>query len=149
MRSPHRKGFSLLEVMLATSILLGCLVVLSELAAIGRIHASVAQDGGTAARICQSKVNAILAGVTPVATVREEPVDEAPGWWYSVEVEPVRQKGLMALRVTAWEEESSSGRPVEFSLVRWIRDPKWNPGGHGAASDELRLPPGFRGRRVR
>jgi hypothetical protein len=135
--------------MLATSILLGCLVVLSELAAIGRIHASVAQNGSTAARICQSKINAMLAGATPVAPVGEEPVDEAPGWLYSVEVETVRQKGLMALRVTAREEESSSGRPVEFSLVRWIRDPKWNPGGHGAGSNELRLPPGFRGRQTR
>ncbi len=149
MKSPCRKGFSLLEVLLATGILLGCLVVLSELANIGRIHASVAQDGGAAARICQSKLNEILAGLAPVAPVHEEPVDDSPGWWYSVEMEPVRQRGVVALRVTVRQDENSSDRPVEFSLVRWVRDPKWTPSGAGLGSDELRLPPGFRGRRTR
>lgn len=144
-----RSGFSLLEVLLATGILVGCLVVLSELANIGRIHASVAQDGAVAARICQTKLNEILAGVAPVASVHEEPVEDTPGWWYSVEVESPRQPGVVALRVTVGMDENSSGRPVEFSLVRWVRDPKWTPGGPRLGSDELRLPPGFRGRRTR
>jgi prepilin-type N-terminal cleavage/methylation domain-containing protein len=149
MRSPSRKGFSLLEVLLATSILLGCLVVLSELAAIGRIHASVAQDGGTAVRICQSKMNEILAGLAPVTPVRAEPIDDPPGWWYSVEVEQVRQPGVVALRVTVGQDEDPEGRTIDYSLVRWIRDPKWSPRGDGSTKDELRLPPGFRGRRAR
>jgi hypothetical protein len=138
-----------LEVLLATGILLGCLVVLSELANIGRIHASVAQNGAVAARICQSKLNGILAGLAPVASVHEEPVEDSPGWWYSVEIESVRQRGLVAVRVTAGEDENSSGRPVEFSLVRWVRDPKWTPVGSNLGSGELRLPPGFRGRPTR
>jgi len=139
----------LLEVLLATSILLGCLVVLSDLATIGRIHASVAQDGGTALRICQSKVNEILAGLAPVASVREEPVDDPPGWWYSVEVEQVRHPGVVALRVTVGQDEDSEGRPVEYSLVRWIRDPKSSPRGQRSAGDEPRLPPRFPGGRTR
>jgi hypothetical protein len=137
-----------LEVLLATGILLGCLVVLSELANIGRIHASVAQDGAVAARICQSKLNEILAGIAPVASVHEEPVEDTPGWWYSIETESPRQRGVVALRVTVGMDESSGGRPVEFSLVRWIRDPKWTPGGAALGSDGPRLPPGFRGRRT-
>jgi prepilin-type N-terminal cleavage/methylation domain-containing protein len=149
MNSTCRRGFSLLEVLLATSILLGCLVVLSELAAVGRIHASVAQDGGTALRICQSKVNEILAGLAPVTPVREEPLDDPPGWWYSVDVEQVRHPGVLALRVTVGQDDDSEERPIEYSLVRWIRDPKFSPRGQSSAGDELRLPPGFRGRRVR
>jgi hypothetical protein len=138
-----------LEALLATAILVGCLVVLSELAAIGRIHATTAQDGSTAARICQSKLNEILAGVASAAPVRDEPVDNVPGWRYSVEVDRPRQRGIVALRVTVSQEESASGRPVEFSLVRWIRDPKWDPTGGSVSGSELRLPPGFRGRRTR
>lgn len=148
---PRRSGFSLLEVMLASGILLGCLVVLSELANIGRIHAIMAQDGSTAARICQSKINEILAGMSSASPVHEEPIDDAPGWLYSVEVDPVRQRGVVALRVTVKQEEQqdSGGRPVQFSLDRWIRDPKWSPDGRSAGSNDLRLSPGFRGRRAR
>ena len=38
-RRGHR-GFTLLEVLLATGLLLGCVIVLAELAAIGREHAN-------------------------------------------------------------------------------------------------------------
>ncbi len=149
MTAPRREGFSLLEVMLASAILVGCLAVLSELANIGRIHATVAQDGGTAERICQSKVNEILAGLAPASPVHDEPVEDAPGWVCSVDVDSVRQRGVVALRVTVKQDDDSAGRPMEFSLVRWIRDPKWTPGGPSAGSREMRISPGFRGRRGR
>lgn len=135
------RGFSLLEVLLATSVLLGCLVVLSELAAIGRIHASVAQDGSTALTICRSKVNEILAGVAPATSVQKESIDDPPGWWYSVEVEPARQSGVLVLRVTVGQEENPDGRPVEYSLVRWIRDPKSSTPEQGSSGDTLGPPP--------
>jgi Tfp pilus assembly protein PilV len=149
MTSSRRGGFSLLEVMLATGILLGCLVVLSELANLGRIHASAAQDEAMAARLCQNQLHAILSGLAPAAAVAKEPLAEAPGWWYSVEVEPAKQRGVAVLRITVGKDEEAGGRPVEFSLVRWIRDPKWTPRATGLDSDGPRLPPGFRGRRNR
>jgi hypothetical protein len=134
-----------LEVLLATAILAGSLVVLSELAAIGRIHASVAAEGAAALRICRNKLSAILAGLEPVAPVRQQPVDEEPGWLYSVEIEPVRRPGLVAIRVTVQQEENDNARPLEFSLVRWIRDPRQTSGQRTSAGDGLRLSPGLRG----
>lgn len=144
MRSGPRRGFSLLEVLLATAILAGSLVVLSELAAIGRIHASVAAEGAAALRICRNKLSAILAGLEPVAPVRQQPVDEEPGWLYSVEVEPAGRPGLVAICVTVRQEEAESGRPVEFSLVRWIRDPRQETGDRTLGGEGLQLLPGFR-----
>lgn len=146
MTPSRRDGFSLLEVMLAAGLLLGCLVVLSELANIGRIHVASAEDEATAARLCQNQLNAILSGLAPVASVQQEPLADAPGWWYAVEVEPSKQRGIAVLRITVGKEAESGGRPMEFSLVRWLRDPKWTPGAADLGSDELRLPPGFRGR---
>jgi len=131
--SRARRGFSLLEIILATGILLGCLVVLSELAAIGRIHAGVASDTTTAARICQNKLNEILTGAAPIEPVREEAVEGEPGWLYSVEVDQPRQPGLVALRVTVWQESDSGKHPVEFSLVRWLRDPRQRAGELGVS----------------
>lgn len=123
-----RRGFSLLEIILATGVLLGCLVVLSELAAIGRIHAGVVSDGATAARICRNKLNEILTGLAPIEPVQEEAVEGEPGWLYSVEVDQPRQPGLVAVRVWVWQEPDSGGRAVEFSLVRWLRDPRQQAG---------------------
>jgi len=140
-----RPGFSLLEVLLATAILAGSLVALSELAAIGRIHASMAEDGAAAVRICRSLMGEILAGIEPVASVREQAVEDEPGWLYSVEVEPVRRPGLVAIRVTVRQEEAETGRPVEFSLVRWIRDPRQQTGGRSPTGGDLQSLPGFRG----
>jgi general secretion pathway protein I len=140
----RRRGFSLLEVLLATAILAGSLVVLSELAAIGRIHASTAEDGATAVRICRSVTGAILAGVEPVAPVRQQPVDDEPGWSYSVEVESATRPGLVTIRVTVRQDEAENGRPVEFSLVRWIRDPRQASGDRSPSGDGLQTLPGFR-----
>jgi len=148
-RLPARRGFSLMEIILASGILVGCLVVLSELAAIGRIHASVAQDGTAAARICRTKVNEILAGLASAEPVQEEPVDFESGWTYSVEVEPLPLPGVLALHVSVSQEEVPGQRPLHFSLVRWIRDPKQQSLDSGIDGGELRLPPGFRGGRLR
>ncbi len=129
MKPPRRAGFSLLEVLLATAILLGCLIVLGQLAAVGRDHARSAEDLTTAQLLCQTKLNEVLAGVTPVRTVEQEPLEETPGWVYSIEVDSLGQPGLVSLRVTVSEdvgevESGSEERPAtQFTLTRWIRDP--------------------------
>jgi prepilin-type N-terminal cleavage/methylation domain-containing protein len=118
-----RRGFSLLEVLLASSILLGCLIVLSELASIGRRHVCDAEDLITAERICQTKVNEIVAGLQEPVAVEYAEVEDEPGWFYSVETEPVRQHGLIAVRVTVTQDAADTPWPQEFALVRWVRDP--------------------------
>ena len=148
-RSRRRRGFSLLEVLLATALLVGSLVVLSELASIGRIHASVTEDGTTALRICRNKMNEIQAGLEPVASVRQQTVDGEPGWVYSVETDSVRGRtGLVAVRVRVRQEEGELGRPLEFSLVRWIRDPKLAAGSQASSGDKPGLSRGRRGGRM-
>lgn len=147
MRRSCRGGFSLLEVLLATGILAGCLIVLSELAAIGRQHADDAQKLTTAQAICQTKLSEILAGLAPADPIEDQEVEDQPGWLYSIDAEPLQQPGLLALRVTV--TENIEGRPPrEVGVVRWIPDPdyrrdaeEWSP--------RMRLPPGFRGGRRR
>lgn len=136
-QSPNaRRGFSLLEVLIATSILLGCVVVLGELAAIGRQHARDAEDLTAAQLICQTKLNEILCGASPAASVEAQPLTEAPGWVYSAEITYIDKPGLASLTVTVSEEISETEdfeqeRAVrQFQLTRWIRDP--NPQEYGS-----------------
>ena len=146
MRPARRTGFSLMEVLLATSILLGCLVVLGELAAVGRRHAHDAEHLTTAQLISRTKLNEILAGVELVSSVQEQPLQDAPGWVYSVEVEPLDRLGLASVRVTVSEnlpelDEAANLRRVrQFTLTRWIRDPDQQTTA-GPGSDSLLASP--------
>ncbi len=139
-RHLRRSGFSLLEVLLATSILVGCLVVLSELAAIGRRFAQNAQTLTAAQAICESEVNEILAGVKPPEPIEDQAVEGLPGWLVSVDTQPLRQRGLLQLQVTV--KENVQGRqPRAFTLVQWLRDPESQRRDEGPSPP---LPPGPR-----
>lgn len=128
-RIGRRAGFSLLEMMLATAVLLGCVIVLGELAGIGRKHVDDIEGLSTAEVICQSTLNEMLSGAAVVESFEKRPVDEQPGWMVSAEVMPVKQQGVVSLRVTTWYEDPELGLDAEalpkhrFSLVRWTRDP--------------------------
>ena len=115
-----RGGFSLMEVMLATSILLGSSVVLVELATIGRRQANSAYDLNTAQLLCQSKLDEIVAGISAAKSVDEMELEDNPGWFYSVEFQPRSQQNLVKVKVSVFQEEQESKRPVRFSLVRWL-----------------------------
>ena len=126
----RRPGFSLLEVMLATSILLACLIVLGELASVGRRHARDAEQLTTAQLVCRSRLNEILAGAAPLEAQTASEVPELPGWSCKVEVEPLGRYGLSSVTVTvarvprvepATLETPTASGGKSFSLTRWIR----------------------------
>ncbi len=124
MRRSRRRGFSLLEVLLATGILIGSSIVLMELASIGIRHAAGARDLAQMQRICQSKLNEIVIGVAPAETVRPMPCDEVPSWTYWVNLRPTDRPGLVMLEVGVSKDMKSRRSTSRFTLVRWIRDPK-------------------------
>jgi len=116
----------LLEVILATSILLACLIVLGQMAFVGMKNAEDAADVTTAQLICRTKLNEIIIDAAPLASVDSQPVADNPGWVYSVEVEPMERVGLVALRVSVSREaselspSSTENSGVRFTLTRWL-----------------------------
>jgi Tfp pilus assembly protein PilV len=119
-----RSGFSLLEVLLATSILLGSAVVLGQLATIGRMHATAAHELVTAQLLCEARLNELMLGTLPLEEIENEPVAEAPGWMYSITIQPTDELELSSIRVTVSEETRAAHKPYSYSLVRWINDPQ-------------------------
>ena len=120
----NRRGFSLMETLLATALLMGCVVVLTELATIGRHHIQKAEKLAAAELICQSAMNEILTGAAPVETVEPQPVDGCPGWIITIDVLPLdKRPGLAALEIRVGEDLPEDERATEFTLVRWIPDP--------------------------
>ncbi|HVX10484.1 MAG TPA: prepilin-type N-terminal cleavage/methylation domain-containing protein [Pirellulales bacterium] len=124
-RRPAR-GFSLLEVVLALAILTVSIAVLGELVRSGLRSAQLARDVSQAAIICESTIYQIEAGLLPPQSVQGAPVDQMPGWYYSIEPENTGapgQAGLLKLRVTAEQSKDQHTRPTKYSVVRWLRDP--------------------------
>jgi hypothetical protein len=118
-----------MEVLLATSILLACLIVLGQMATVGRQHAEDAESLTVAQLLCQAKLNEILIGAQPMASQSATPIPEMPGWTYEVQVETLNQYDLAAIRVTVAPEETDGGprrRGKRFSLLRWMHAPQAN-----------------------
>jgi len=126
--SASRTGFSLLEVLMATSILLGSVIVLGQLADIGRKDAASAEDRAMAQALCSARLNDMLASIEPIEEIDDQEIEERPGWIYSVTVDPVADwPGLIALSVSVSREETEPGSPSHFTLVRWVADPERSP----------------------
>ena len=118
-----------MEVLLATAILLGSVLVLMELAGIGRHYIQSVEDHTTAQLLCQSKLNEILSGITPPEEVQERAFPDHPEWEYSVELLPVRDLDVSNLCVTVTQKRNAEmeqvvrGKPKSFTLCRWIPNP--------------------------
>ncbi len=106
MNHTRRSGFSLLEVMLATTVLLGSVMVLSQIAFVGMAHMDAAEQYAAAQLVCQSRMNEMLAGALPIEEVSGQAIPELPGWGLTVKVQSASQPGLLALEVTAAEQSA-------------------------------------------
>ena len=127
--SELRRGFSLLEVIIATGILAASAVLLLSLFSTGERHAVKAESRVFAQMLCQSKLDELLADPSQLRSVDDEPFKGYAKWSYSVEWTPTDIEGLVRLRVSVAEVEEfdqleNSNAAIDrqtFELVRWTR----------------------------
>lgn len=135
MLSKRRSGFSLMEVMLAIGILLACLVVLGEVAYVGRKTAEDVEQVTTAQLLCQAELNSILAGATPLESSEGREIADAPGWLVSISSESLGKFDMIQLSVTVardpeFDQLERQGQ-VQYTLVRWMRPTELPDAGMG------------------
>lgn len=140
MRAVSRSaGFSLLEVILALAILAGAMVILGELARQGLRYAERARDVTQAQMICESKLAEVTSASTAPSASAAAPVETDPSntqkWLCSVDVSPLSQQGLLAVRVTVTKDAADQAQPLEVSLTRWMVDPTATFGQQGTTDD--------------
>ena len=124
-RRPHRRGLSLLEVLLALAILGGALAAIGELMRSGSRAAEQSRDLTTAQLLSETVMSEITAGLLPVQATNATPVDDpqhAQDWSYSIQIEQIDQEGLIAVWVTV-RQNRETARPMQYTLVRWMIDP--------------------------
>jgi len=125
-------GYSLLEVILALTVLGGAILVLSEGSRLALRNAAAARDIARAQLLCESKMAEIVSGMIEPDPVGETPFDETTTdsldptetpWVYSIESVRTDETGLICVRVTVKRDETAARSPVQFALVRWMPDP--------------------------
>jgi Tfp pilus assembly protein PilV len=130
---------SLMEVMLATVLLLAAVMALSQVAYLARRHAAGAEDRTQAQLLCQNIMQEILAGARSRTRVSPEAF-EGGAWVYMVDVEAVEGATLSKVTVQVDRLKDETSRlPTEdemtgFRLVHWMRARK----SEAAMSDEGR-----------
>ena len=118
-----RRGLSLLEVILAIAVLGGCMAVIGELVRMGVRNAEEARELTKAQLLCESKLEEVAAGVTPLESASAVAFELDPEWTYTIETGSLDQQGLVQVRVTVQPVESDRLYPLTFTLTRWIVDP--------------------------
>jgi type II secretory pathway pseudopilin PulG len=80
LRSPqiNRRAFSLIEVIIATAILMGSAVVLARLAGMGRDQSQKARLYSEAQQLCEQTLNELLLGMRPMELVESMPLIPLP-----------------------------------------------------------------------
>jgi Tfp pilus assembly protein PilV len=133
-----------LEVLVATVILAGSLIVLTELASIGHRHVRSADEWATAQRLCRTKIDEVAAGIEQAQNVENREFDGEPGWRYAMQSEATGPAGLTAVKVTVWRDvgenavgAGKSGKLAASGNASASRDPN-APGALGPAASSGR-----------
>lgn len=121
-----RRGMTLLEVMLATAMLLGSVMVMSRMAFLAGEHARGAEDRSMSQTYCRNIMEEMLAGTRPLQNASPALLED-DAWVYMVKVETLDEADLMEVAVTvARLDDPDSTLPKEddmqgYRLVRWVR----------------------------
>jgi len=118
----HR-GFTLLEVILALSILAGAVAVLGELVRGGLQNAEAARQLTRAEMLCESVADQVAANAISATSVSGVQCDDDPRFLYSVAVDQANQSGLLSVQVTVVRDLPAEQHPIPFKITRWMVDP--------------------------
>jgi type II secretion system protein I len=121
--TPRTQGFTLLEVILALSLLAGAMAMLGEMCRLGMRNAQEARDLTRAEMVCDSIMAQIVAGAMQASAVSGATWDDDPRWLYTINTEATSQQGLIQLQVSVTRNLPPEKHPVHCSMYRWMVDP--------------------------
>jgi type II secretion system protein I len=132
----RRQGLSLLEVLVALAVFLLAVVALRSLMSMGGDRALDVDRTNLATQLCQSKLNEVLVGSIPLTGASSGgPVDEYPGWEWSMDAQPGAVTGLYTVTIRVGRKRSD-GNLVAASLSQMVMDPalKGNNGAYATTA---------------
>jgi len=123
----NRIGLSLLEVMLALSILGVSTAILSQILQIGTDNGLRARRITQAQMLCESKINEVVLGSVATQSTTWTPITVGVAnadWFFQIETIAAEQPSLIGVVVSISDAQGiSENRPPLARLVQWIIDP--------------------------
>jgi len=117
-----RRALTLLEVVLAMTILVGSFAVLGQLVTIAINGARNTRDLTRGQLLAESTMSEIGAGIVPAETLDAMPVVSNPGWLVSAVIQSTPHQGIIQVSVITQRETDLRGTS-QYVLTRWMRDP--------------------------
>jgi len=121
LRQRGNSGFTLLEIMLVTAILLAGVTAtfFTTRAALQRM--TKARELTEAQNACQAVLNELLARSAQIEPHEGRMVEHLPNWKIRVDIYPASQSGLFVVHLSA-QHFSPGGVPlgVPYQLLRWV-----------------------------
>ena len=117
-----RPGLSLLEVIIALAVFLLSLVGLGHLVGVASGIASEANQRSQAARLCQSKLDEVVAGSVPLTSQGDTAFDEDPDYHWSLDADQNSTQGLFNVTVRVTRKRPGAG-DLTCSISQMVLDP--------------------------
>ena len=118
----HRRGLSLLEVVLALALAAIAISLLGQLVNIGNRAAAAARDLSKAQLVAQSIMAEATSGISdPTSTSGTYEADSM--WNYEIDVVPNSTATVNIITVTVTHNVEGSVSPATFSLTQWLLIP--------------------------
>ncbi|MDR2755231.1 MAG: prepilin-type N-terminal cleavage/methylation domain-containing protein [Planctomycetaceae bacterium] len=117
-----RDGYTLLEVLMATAILLLGLSTVLGIMRSTHQRSIAAADLADAQLACQTLLNELLAQQSRIKPVPAKPIEGLPDWNISVTVYPAAKTGLFVVHITAQKIDLHTQKPtgIMYQLFRWV-----------------------------
>ena len=122
-----REGLSLLEVILAITILGVAMVMIAQLVRLGVRSAENASQISEAQIHCDAKMAELSAGLLALESTSNTEIEESPGWSYSVDVQNADLVGLLKVRVSVERNDVVGATNRSYQLTRLMPDPDYDP----------------------
>ena len=128
----NRTGYTLIEVLVALTVLIAGFTALSTMTNHARRAAIAAEELSVAQLACQTRINEMLAGIRPVAAAFNESVPELDHWYMTTELFPATKPGLTTVRIQMHRERQPGdtggfGGTNSFEITSWIDNTRLDP----------------------
>ena len=126
-RKLRRAGLSLLEVVLALSILAVSAALLTQITKQATDNGLMAKRLSTAQMLCESKMSEVLAGAIPLTSSSWTQITDSGrrgSWYYKIQTATAERPNMIGVRLSVSDQpDSTTYNPELFYIVRWMIDP--------------------------
>ncbi len=123
----NRAGLSLLEVVLALTILAVAAALLAQITKQATDNGLLAQRLSTAQMLCESKMSEVLAGAISLQASSWVPITDSGrkgNWNYQIQTITAQRPNMIGVRLSVTDQpDTTTGNPELFFIVRWMIDP--------------------------